>query len=231
MNTKNTAINNNSMDFNSNVLKFITPEEQEHIEKVQYIVSFNKGENIFKQGAPMPYVIVLKSGMAKVFLEDGNNRNIILKIINPGEIVGGPGFFTDYKHHFSVTTIKKCEAHYIDVEEFKKLLLNNAKFGLEMIAYLNDAHIRMYEKLKIVTHKHMNGRLAHTLLYLGNNIYKSDKFDTTLSRQDIADMSSMTKESAIRILKEFKTSKIISCNNNRFEIHDKYGLENILENG
>ena len=231
MNTKNTTIDNQPLDFSLNVLKFLTPEEQVQIDKVQYSVSFNKGETIFKQGAPMPYVIVLKSGLAKVFLEDGKNRNIVLRITKPGEIVGGPGFFTDYKHHFSVTAIEDCAAHYIDVEAFKKLLLHNARFGLEMIAYLNNAHVKLYEKLKILTHKHMNGRLASTLLYLSNNIYNSEKFDTTLSRQDIADMSSMTKESAIRILKEFKTSGIISCQNNSFEIHDKYGLVNILENG
>lgn len=219
------------LDNSSNVLRFISEEQKKHLEKIQYTVTFNKGENIFKQGAPMPHIIVIKDGLAKVFLEEENNRSIILRLIKSGEIIGGPGFFTDYKHHFSVTAIENTVAHYIEVEEFKKMVLDNSELGIKMIAYLNMSHIKLYEKLKIITHKHMNGRLASTLLYLSSDIYSTNTFETTLSRQDIADMSSMTKESAIRILKEFKTSGFISCNNNTFEIFNKEALANIVENG
>lgn len=216
---------------NGNVLKFITNEQLEHLDSIQYSASFNKGENIFKQGAPMPYIIIIRSGMAKVYLEDGDNNNIILRIMKSGELLGGPGFFTDYKHHFSVTAIEKTVAHYIDITEFKNLVLTNSEFAIELIAHLNLTHIAIYEKLKVISHRHMNGRIASTLLYLCNNIYEADSFDTPLTRQDIADMSSMTKESAIRILKEFKTSGFISCTNNHFDIHNKQALIQIIQNG
>lgn len=221
----------NEFVMNGNMLKFLTTEQLNHVNDIQYSVSFNKGENIFKQGAPMPHIIIIEKGMAKVYLEDGNNRSIILKIIKPGEIIGGPGFYTDYKHHFSVTALQDTSAFYIDVIEFKKLILDNPEFGLKLIGSLNMAHIGLYNKLKTITHKQMNGRLASTLLYLCNNIYDSDSFVTNLTRQDLADMSSMTKESAIRILKDFKTSGIIDCTNNHFKINDKKALLNIIENG
>ncbi len=219
------------LDVSKNVLRFLTPEQHNHINQIKYSVTFNKGENIFKQGTPMPHIIVIKEGLGKVFLEEENKRNIILKIIKPGEILGGPGFFTDYKHHFSLTALEDTTAYFIDIYEFKKLVLDNAEFGIELIAYLNLAHINIYKKLRVISHKHMNGRLASTLLYLSNGIYNSDNFDTTLTRQDIADLSSMTKESAIRILKELKTSNIINCTNNHFDILNKEALVNIVENG
>lgn len=230
MTDKHNYTDNIPIDNSANVLRFITPEQKLHLDKIQYSVFFNKGENIFKQGAPMPHIIVINKGLAKVYIED-NNRNIVLRIIKPGEVLGGPGFFTDNKHHFSVTAIEDTIANYIEVEEFKKLILDNSELGIKIIAYLNEAHINLYNKLKIITHKHMNGRLASTLLYLSDKIYGNDVFETTLSRQDIADMSSMTKESAIRILKEFKTSGILNCHNNTFEIYNKESLRNILENG
>ncbi|NQU34689.1 MAG: Crp/Fnr family transcriptional regulator [Bacteroidetes bacterium] len=231
MKTENQKTDFNEFVMNGNMLKFLTPEQLNHVNDIQYSVSFNKGENIFKQGAPMPHIIIIEKGMAKVYLEDGNNRSIILKLIKPGEIIGGPGFYTDYKHHFSVTALQDTSAFYIDVIEFKKLVLDNPEFGLKLIGNLNIAHIGLFNKLKTITHKQMNGRLASTLLYLCNNIYDSDSFVTNLTRQDLADMSSMTKESAIRILKDFKTSGIIDCTNNHFKINDKKALLNIIENG
>jgi len=228
-------INNNTSNItnnhSNNILKFLNPTQLDQIEQKQYSVSFNKGENIFKQGAPMPHIIVIESGLVKVYLEDGNNRSIILRLIKPGEIIGGPGFFTDYKHHFTVTALENTTANYIDMQDFKNLIMNNSDFAIELIAYLNKAHINLYNKLKIVTHKHMNGRLANTLMYLSDSIYNSSDFETSLTRQDIADMSSMTKESAIRILKDFKTSGIIECSNNHFHIKNKKTLLNIIENG
>lgn len=231
MNKIKYELEDNSLDTLNNVLRFIRPDQKVQIEKIQFPVSFNKGEIIFKQGAPMPHIIIIKKGLAKVFLEDGKSNSIILRLIKPGELLGGPGFFTDYKHHYSVTALEDTIANFIDIEEFKKLAMDNADFSIKLLSYMNLSHIRLYNKLKVFSHKHMNGRLASTLLYLSNNVYDTDIFDTPLTRQDIADMSSMTKESAIRILKEFKTSGIISCTNNHFELYNKEALVNIVENG
>ena len=62
----------------------------------------------------------------------------------------------------------------------------------------------------------MHGRIADALLYLSKDVYHNNTFQTLLSRQDIADLSAMTKESAIRILKEFKDEGIIEFTTNNF---------------
>lgn len=231
MDHSHNKINTGSFDTSGNILKFLTPNQLNYLNEIRHVVKFNKGENIFKQGAPMPHIIVLEKGMAKVFLEDGANRSIVLRLVKSGEILGGPGFFTDYKHHFSVTALEDSVAHFIEISVFKKLIQDNSDFAIVLIAYLNKAHINFYNRLKVISHKQMNGRLANTLIYLSNTIYNSSSFDTNLTRQDLADMSSMTKESAIRILKDFKSSGIIECSNNHFEINDQEALANILENG
>ena len=63
------------------------------------------------------------------------------------------------------------------------------------------------------------------------NIYRNDEFQTELSRQEIADMSAMTKESAIRILKEFKDDNIIDFHGNSFHILKSEQLESISITG
>ena len=77
----------------------------------------------------------------------------------------------------------------------------------------------------------MPGRIADVLLYLKDKVYESNPFQTTLSRQDLADMSGMSKESAIRILREFKDEGIIQVNGNEFEILNLEHLIKISQTG
>ena len=53
----------------------------------------------------------------------------------------------------------------------------------------------------------------------------------TISRQDLADISGMSKESAIRILKEFKEEGILTVDGNIFEILNIKQLKQISETG
>jgi CRP/FNR family transcriptional regulator len=77
----------------------------------------------------------------------------------------------------------------------------------------------------------MPGRIADTLLYLSKEIFNCNTFEIPLTRQDIADMSAMTKESAIRILKELKDDKIIDFTASGFTILNEASLIQISVTG
>ena len=56
-------------------------------------------------------------------------------------------------------------------------------------------------------------------------------FDMTISRQDLADLSGMSKESAIRILKELKDEGILSIDGKSIHILNPMLLKQISETG
>ena len=82
-----------------------------------------------------------------------------------------------------------------------------------------------------LTQKYMPGRVAETLLYLKDEIYQSNKFNVDLSRQELADMSNMTKESLVRILQQFKESNLLKTQGSEIEILDESALNHISKNG
>ena len=53
----------------------------------------------------------------------------------------------------------------------------------------------------------------------------------SISRQDLADLSGMSKESAIRILKEFKEEGLLNVEGNMFELLNIKQLKQISETG
>ena len=64
----------------------------------------------------------------------------------------------------------------------------------------------------------MHGRVAEALIYLSKAIYNSSTFTTLLTRQDLADIASLAKESFIRLVREFKLKGLVSVEGNSFEI-------------
>lgn len=214
-------------EIKSNLFCYMTDEQMEKVNNARREVTFSPGETIFKYGGPLTHILCLTSGMAKAYLEEPGGKKILLDIITPVKLIGGPGFLVDDRHYLTITALERTTACFIAVEDFKEVMKQNAEFSMEMVAYLNRIIIRYLDRINSLTHKHMSGKMAETLLHLSEDIYQQSKFNTLLSRQDLAEMSGMTKESTIRVLKEFNEEGIIFSDNNHFEILDVEKLRNI----
>lgn len=209
----------------------LTDDELCMMDANRHEVSFNTGEIILKQGAPLTHIVCLTRGLANIYIEGLRKRKLILRILKPTEIASGPGLFVDNKLHYSVRAITDCYACLIDIEAFNKTIIQNNQFAFELLRMINKQMIENFDRMVTLTMKQMPGRLAETLLYLSNHVYGTDSFHTELSRQDIADLSAMTKESAIRIIKEFKDSGILAVEGLDFSILNKEKLISISITG
>ena len=78
----------------------------------------------------------------------------------------------------------------------------------------------MYNRLIHLTQKQMPGRMADALIYLKDDIFKQLKYPMILSRADLAELSSMSKESAVKILRDFQKDGLIRISDHEIEILD-----------
>ena len=205
----------------------LNEEELGIINKTKNTVKFSTGEIMLKQGTALTHMVCLTSGMAKIYLEGENNKNLILRFLLPTQIVGGPGFLTDNKLHFTVRAMKESYACFIDAEILKNILINNHNFAIEILKHVNQQSIRNYKNCLILTQKQMHGRIAEALLHLSKNVFPEEQDGFVLSRQDLADFTAMAKESAIRILKEFSNENIIILIGKRIFVNKVAALERI----
>lgn len=209
----------------------LSKAEMNLLNKSKHEVHFKAGETIFKQGSALTHIACLNSGMAKLYIEGTHNKNLIIKLLQSPDVVIGPGIFLDQRHHYSVSAVTNLSACFIDIKSLLEVLKTNNDFALELLRDSTLKRIRNYEQLINLTQKQMSGRIAETILYLSKNIYKSHSFTVDISRQDIADLSAMSKESAIRIIKEFKDAYYLKCEGNKFDILDPDALLEISLKG
>jgi len=206
-------------------------EELEIINDKRYEVQFRAGENIIKQGTASSNLVFLTSGLAKEYIEGYDHRNLILEIIKPWEVFGGTGIYVDNRYHYSVSALEKVTACFVDTINFKKLIRINPDFCERYMNYCGTCSTKTFERFVSITQKQMHGRIADVLIYLAENIYSSQSFELALSRQDIAEFSGMSKDSAIRILKEFESEDIIQANGKNISINKMNLLMDISAKG
>jgi CRP/FNR family transcriptional regulator len=123
------------------------------------------------------------------------------------------------------------EIKQIDINYFKQLLLQNSKFAKEVIDILISNSVQINGRFFCLTHKQSYGRLADILLCLADRIFKASEFDLNLSRKDLAELSGISPETVVRMLKKFKDEGLIHIDGKKFQIIDYDRLKRISETG
>ncbi|MDA3954485.1 MAG: Crp/Fnr family transcriptional regulator [Bacteroidales bacterium] len=201
----------------------LTTEEIKFVNENKFQADFKPGEIIFKQGSPTSNAVFLVHGMAKIYIEGYDNKRMMVGIAKPMQLIAGPGTFVDQRHHYSVAALTDVCACFIKMDVLKELIHQNSKFAVGWLQDISQKALGTFYKFLSHTQKKMHGRLAETLIYLADEIHKSDNFTMVLSRQELGELSGMAKESVVRILKEFSEDKIIDdkCPNIKIINKDK----------
>lgn len=215
----------------SHIFGILTPDELHSMMDNKRQIHFRPGETIMKQNTPLTHLVCIKSGIAKVVSEGPKGKNLILQIIKSNSIFTGGGAIVDDFRHFTVAAVTEVDCCFIDTSRLYNLLTKNSSFAIELLKHCNTQHLKMLTTLINLTNKYMPGRVADTLLYLKNNVFESNPYNFILSKQELADMSGMTKESFIRSLKEFEDSGLIRQTRHSIEILKENELEEISRNG
>lgn len=209
----------------------LSDEEKELIDKNSIEVRYKKGEVICKHGTFAPHVIYLKEGLAKVYLE-GLNDSLILKIITSGNLIGLTSVMEDNNvFHYSSSAYVDSNASLIDINVFRKIVKQNAEFSSSIINVLCENSLQTFGRFFCLTHKQLYGRMADIILCLSERIFKEKKFEMNLSRKELAELTGMSTESVIRMLKKFKEDGIIEMHGKIMQISNYDLLRKISEYG
>jgi CRP/FNR family transcriptional regulator len=174
----------------------------------------------------------LRNGFAKVYKETDIDHNLILDIIPSGKLIGLTSLFNpDNIARFSVAALDNTLVCSIDRKTIEQFIHQNSNFAQSIILSLNKESLLFYDKLASLTQKQMNGRVAEAILYLSENIFKSNKFKMILTRKDLADYTGMSVMSVVRTLKKLKDEKIIEDEKGFLEIIDGKLLKQISLKG
>ncbi|NOQ25251.1 MAG: cyclic nucleotide-binding domain-containing protein [Bacteroidales bacterium] len=209
----------------------LSASNQELLRHKKKQLVYQKGENIFKQGAFAPYVMFVQTGLVKLYLQTGHNKQINIRVAKPGDLLAFSSVFGEDSYTYSSLALKDSEICMIDKEGLKQVLYDNNEFAMKITSsnFKNEKHL--LNIISSISHKQMRGKLATALLYLSAKEFLDEQIFQYLSRQDIANFASITAESAIKFLKEFEKEGIIKIKGKDITIEKLNELKDISEKG
>lgn len=215
----------------SGCFEILSDDEKQILAKNTLDIRYKKGEVIAKQGSFASHIIFLTEGLVKVHIE-GNNKDLVLKIIPPEHFIGLSSIYEGNNSFiYSATAYIDSEASLIDVNVFKNLIRKNPRFAYEVINIQNENAAQVYGRFFCLTRKQSHGLMADLMLCLSNRVFKAESFCLPITRADLADLTGLSIESVMRIMREFKEEGIIETKGKNIKILEIESLIRISKFG
>jgi CRP/FNR family transcriptional regulator len=194
-------------------------------------ITYNKGETVFKQGLFVSHIIYLKTGLIKLLIEGNSGKNLIIKFIPSKCFIGFPALSGEDYYPFSAIPVKKSSICLIKKETVVDLIESNHSLCKYILQWCSKEYRTQYYKFSVIGTKNMHGRLAETLIYLSRQELQDENIYQHITRKDIAELSGMSIESALKLLQELKAERIIDVNGKNITINDPEMLKRLSRIG
>ncbi|WP_456464713.1 Crp/Fnr family transcriptional regulator [Persephonella sp.] len=215
------------------LLEDIPPEEIKKISTYFHLKEYKKNEYIFFEGDEEPGIYIVIEGIVKLIKETADGKTVILRLVTPKEVFGwlvmGESRPTST---YTAQALVDTKVLYISNQDFLKLLNLYPALAVKITCDASKMLLEAYDRLKSLAAEKVEGRIANLLLELSRKIGKEEDgkivIRAPITRQDLAEMTGTTVETAIRIMSKWKKEGIVNTERGKIEILDPEYLEDLI---
>jgi CRP/FNR family transcriptional regulator, nitrogen oxide reductase regulator len=194
---------------------------------------YQRDDYIFLEGEAPEALYVVRSGKVKVVRHSTDGKDVVLRVVGPGQLLGSVAVFDGGGYPGTAQAIEECVMLVVSRNDCLTLVTRFPVFALTVI---NDMGIRLRssaEQIRSLAVERVEQRIARTLLKLGMSagVDTADGrvIEMPLTRQDVADMTGTTVETAIRVMSKFRRLEIIRTRRGKVVLVDIDALQEVAE--
>ena len=192
---------------------FFTQLSEHELDVVRAIATeknYPKNAVVLTEGEMGDSLFMIQSGKVKVFIGDPDGREMILKILGPGDFFGEMSMIDKQPRSASVTTLEGCTFLVMTHAAFEKCIEQAPRIANMVMRILAQRMREADKKIGTLALMDVYGRVASTLLELAVPIDGKLMVGEKLSQQDLANMVGASREMVNRILKDLSDRGFIS---------------------
>jgi CRP-like cAMP-binding protein len=207
----------------------VSPSLRARVAEVARLKSYDRGDPIFAEGDPSDAFIIIVSGRVKVFKSTPAGKEIILEIFGAGDPLGAVAVYEGAPFMASALSLEPTEVLSIEQSAFFRLLEAEPAFVRGLLSGLTLRLAELTRRLAELTGARVEARFARLFLKLCDQIGKPDRggvfIPMPLARQELADLSGTTIETAIRIMSRWQKDDVLHTEKDGFVVLDRTALE------
>ena len=187
------------------------------------------GQQFILEGAPVNGLYFIYNGSVKVFRNNPNFGNQIIRFSKNGEIVGHRGFGTSYVYDISATALTDTILCHFRTAELIELLHKVPELMFEFMLFYADQLQKSESNAKHFGRLSVREKVINGLIFINKKFGQSDDgfINITLSRKDIAEYAGTTQEQVIKVISDLKKENLLITRGKKIGIPDmeKFQLE------
>lgn len=196
---------------------------------------YQKDDYIFLEGEAPVYLYVVKSGKVKVLRHSTDGKDVVLRVASQGQMLGTVAIFDGGGYPGTAQAIEDCTLLAISRNDCLTLVTRYPVFALAVIADLGSRLRSSAEQIRSLAVERVEQRIARVLLKLaataGSDTPEGRIIEMALTRQDVADMTGTTVETAIRVMSKFRRHDWIRTRRGKVVLVNMEALQNVAESG
>jgi CRP/FNR family transcriptional regulator, cyclic AMP receptor protein len=211
----------------------LPPAALERLNQITAASTQPKGALLFVEGQPPRGVYILCSGRVKMSTSSADGKTLIVRMCEPGEVLGLPSTVTDKPYELTAEVIEPSQVNFIPRADFLDFLRQHGEAALRVAQQLSETYHSAVAEMRTIGLSHSaSQKLARFLLdwyasKTNGKVGPEVRGQMTLTHEEIAQVIGASRETVTRLFGDLKKRKFLQVKGSMLIILDKSGLENL----
>jgi CRP/FNR family cyclic AMP-dependent transcriptional regulator len=201
-------------------------------ESIKYATAYPKGAVLFVEGQSPRGIYVLCKGRVKLSICSTDGKTLILKVAEPGEVLGLSASVSGKAYELTAETLDPCQVNFVKREDFLRFLKEHGEACLRVAEQLSEKYNSACHEIRSLGLSHSAAeKLAKLLLDWSTKNGEAAKIEPrlklALTHEEIAQMIGTSRETVTRLFADLKKRQIVQAKGSTLLIRNKAALKQI----
>ena len=204
-------------------------------ENIKYATAYPKGAVLFVEGQAPRGIFVLCKGQVKVSICATDGTTLIVRIAEPGDVLGLSATVSGEPYELTAETIGPCQVNFVKRDDLLRFVKQHSEACFKVAEHLSEKYNTACHELRTLVLSHSAGeKLATLLLEWSSNheeaTLQEPRLKLPLTHEEIGQMIGTSRETVTRIFGDFRKRKIVQGKGSMLVIRNKAALKLIAAN-
>ncbi len=202
------------------------------VEQAALTTSYPTGAVLFAESQAPRGVFIVRRGRVKLSVSGADGRTLILRIVEPGDILGAASVISGREYEATAETQEPCEVSFLRQNDLLRLMRTNGEIALWVTQHLSaDYNCTCREIRDLMLSDSAGEKLARLMvgwLDHSGESKQSGQVKMALTHEEIGQMIGTSRETVSRLIAGFKKQHLIQQNGATLVIPNRMALESLI---
>jgi len=201
-------------------------------ENIKYATAYPQGAVLFVEGQMPRGIFVLCKGSVKLSINSPSGRTMIVKLAEPGEVLGLSATISGKPYEVTAETVDPCQINFVKRDDFLRFLKEDVEACFKVAEQLSEKYHNACKEAGALGLSHSAAeKLAKLLLEWssknGEAAKPEPRLRIRLTHEEIAQMIGTSRETVTRLFAELKKRQIVQSKGSTLVIRNTTALREL----